>query len=281
MTIICLDQCAISALAKSDRSSEELWRIKETLIEGAEKLDLICPIAAETIVETTGLRSAEERINIYRLHTKLADAGLDGPHLAFKNMWKMIEEETLALARSEPPPSAFELFRWRRIEDDQLASETWRGVLEDKQRMIERVKAHAAMQTNKPTIAFSKKGIALAEQHAAHVFRQVERLIAGQEPDKHDHMGYDLALYLREKGITRSELEKLKQDILYHRWEFIPVVLNRTQLTAQLEADFYRDKTPRNYNVNDEIDIPRLSVGLSSADISRNGQRNGSAVPKR
>jgi len=265
--IICLDQCAISNLAKSKGSSGDLGKIKQTLIEGAERLDLICPIANETIVETTGLKSAEQRIDIYELHTTLADARLGGPHLAFKNMWKMIDEETLALARSEPPPFAFELFQWRRIEDDQLASDTWRGVVEDKQRMLERVKAHAAKQTSKPKIALTKKGFALADEHAAHVCRQVERLMAGQDPDERDHMGFELALYLREKGITRAELEKLKQDIRGRRWESIPVIFNRTQLTAQLEADFYGDKSPRNYNVNDEIDIPRLAVGLWSADM--------------
>jgi hypothetical protein len=80
-------------------------------------------------------------------------------------------------------------------------------------------------------------------------------------------MGYDLALYLQEQRINRPELEKLLEDIRAHRWETIPVIFNRTQITAQLEAGYRREKTPRKYDVNDEFDVPRIAVGLSSADL--------------
>jgi hypothetical protein len=267
MTVICLDQCAISELAKADSADGSIGQLKEMLLQAVRDVRLICPVAKETIVETTGLKSAEQRLKIYELHSRLAGRQVGGPLLAFKDMWKMIDEETLALARSQDPPSAYELFRWRRIDDDKLAAETWRGVIESKERMLKRVQSHALAHPGKPIIELTKKGAALATEHASHVGRQVERLLAGEEPDENDHMGYELALYLRRQRVTRAELEKLKEDIVHHRWETIPVVFNRTQLTARLEADFHQTDKPRRYKVNDEFDIPRLSVGLWSADV--------------
>jgi hypothetical protein len=237
------------------------------LLQAVREIKLICPVANQKIIDTTGIKSAVQRLKIYDLHSRLAGPQVGGPLVAFKNMWKMINEETLALAQSQDPPSAFELFRWRRVDDDRLAAETWRGVVEGKERMLERVRSHKLAHPGKPLIKSAKKDVALATEHAGHVYRQVERLLAGKEPNEDDQMGYELAFYLRRQRIARAELEKLKQDILHHRWEAIPVVFNRTQLMARLETDFYKTDMPRNYKVNDEFDIPRLSVGLCSADV--------------
>lgn len=45
------------------------------------------------------------------------------------------------------------------------------------------------------------------------------------------------------------------------------MIFSHTQITARLEGDFRRDKMPRKYNVNDEFDVSRIAVGLSSADL--------------
>jgi hypothetical protein len=183
-------------------------------------------------------------------------------------MYKLIREETLALARSQPPPPEFELIRWRSAGDDEQAVETWEEVLESKERMKQRVASHSLVLTEeKEIVEKTSQGVVLATEHASHVYRQVKRLLAGEELDANDHMGYELATYLREQEITQSELEKLVQDILYHHWEAIPVIFNRTQITGHLELEYRRRVNPRSYHVNDEFDIPRLSVGLSSADL--------------
>ena len=180
----------------------------------------------------------------------------------------MIDEETVALARSEPPPTAFELIRWRRIDEDQLAKETWEEVTAGKGRMIERIKAHRLQPADgKPVFEKTRKGAVLASEHASHVFRQITRLLEGEPLQESDHMGYNLAVYLKEQHISRPQLEKLREDILHHRWETIPVIFSRTQITAQLEAGYRCEKAPRKYDVNDEFDVPRISVGLSSADL--------------
>ncbi|HEY4257316.1 MAG TPA: hypothetical protein VGM66_08895 [Candidatus Udaeobacter sp.] len=111
----------------------------------------------------------------------------------------MINEETVALARSEPSPSAFERIRWHSIDDDQLAEKTWSTITSGKKRMIERVKAHTLSPAHgKPVFERSPKGAVLAVEHASHVFRQITRLLAGEPLQESDHMGYTLALHLKE-----------------------------------------------------------------------------------
>ena len=265
--IICLDQCAIWGLARSqDSTGNAVRELREKLLRAVDDLQVICPLASETIIETTGLKSADQRMRIHELHSRLADARLGGPIWAFKSMWQMIKEETLALARSESPPSAFEIMSWRRVDDDELAAETWRGVVESKQRMLERVESHPLRPIEgTPTLKVTSDGI--IPEHVSHVFRQIKRLLAGKEIEPKDHMGYELAQYLQQQKVTKAQLEKLVQDILYHRWETIPVIYARTQIVGQLELDFRSEGNPRGYNANDEVDIPRLAVGLSSADV--------------
>jgi hypothetical protein len=268
MIIVCLDQCAISRLARSGGGRDVIDKLRECLLDASKDLRLICPVAAETTVETSGFKSAERRNSIYELHSRLADAHLGGPLWAFKNMYKLIKEETLALARSQAPPREFELIHWRSVDDDKQAAETWSGVLESKERMKQRVESHSlTLAAEKEVVDKTSKGIVLAVEHAGHVYRQLKRLLAAEELDEDDHMGYELAVYLREKRIAPHELEKLIQDILHHRWEAIPVIFNRTQITGQLELECRRSNSPRGYDVNDEFDIPRLAVGLSSADL--------------
>ena len=267
MIKVCLDQCAISALAEAGQDDASLFaELRQTLVQAAEDLKLIAPVAPETIVETTGIRSSNRRLLIHELHTRLADARLGGPVWAFKSMWKMINEETVALARSEAPPSAFELIHWDRVENDQLASKTWSEVAAGKQRMLDRVNAHPLVQVKgDPTLDATSKGVIL--EHAADLYRQVQRLLLGQQLDANDHMAYDLGLYLQQQQVTHTQLEKLVEDILHHRWESIPVIFNRTRFAGQLEMEYRRRHSPRNYNVNDEFDLARLAVGLWSADL--------------
>jgi len=261
---ICLDQCAISDLAKGKALGTA--RLRDKLLQAASDLLLICPVAPETIVETTGISTPNLRMEIHDLHCRLADARLGGPVWAFKSMWKLIEEETLALALSQPPPTAFEMINWKRVDDDQLASQTWSDILKAKEQMVVRVESHEPPKIEGPaTLAITSTGV--VREHASHVFRQIERVLAGESLDTKDHMGYELVEYLQQHGVTKSEFEKLKQDILWHRWEAIPVIFNRTQLAGQLEVDSRSEGNPRKYDVNNELDIPRLAVGLSHADL--------------
>jgi hypothetical protein len=266
MIRVCLDQCAISELARADSEATAIGALRAKLTDAVEKLEVLCPVAPETLVETLGLQPSERRVAIHQLQCDLADARMGGPIWAFKSMWKLFKQETLALARSLPPPSPWEIIQWHSVEQDELAAETWRDVVDAKKRMIERVKSFTFPE-ERWGASFEKVSAGIILEHASHVYRQVARLLAGEELLDEDEMGLEIARYLRENGATRTELEKLIEDIRYHRWEAIPVIYYRTQLMAQLETDSLSKKSSRAYDVNDEIDVPRLAVGLSAADV--------------
>jgi len=191
---------------------------------------------------------------------------MGGPIWAFKSIWKLMNQETLALAQSLPPPSPVEIIRWHSVEGDELAAETWRDVVDTKKRMIERVQSFTFPE-ERWGASFKEVSAGIILEHVSHVYRQVTRLLAGEELREDDHMGLEVARFLQENGVNRTELEKLIQDILHHRWEAIPVIYYRTQLMAQLETDSLSKKSSRAYDVNDEIDVSRLAVGLSAADV--------------
>lgn|GEM_PF-1218055 len=266
MIRVCLDQCAISELARVDSEATAIGTLRAKLTDAVEKLEVLCPVAPETLVETTGLQSSERRMAIHQLHCDLADARMGGPIWAFKSIWKLMNQETLALAQSLPPPSPVEIIRWHSVEGDELAAETWRDVVDTKKRMIERVQSFTFPE-ERWGASFKEVSAGIILEHVSHVYRQVTRLLAGEELREDDHMGLEVARFLQENGVNRTELEKLIQDILHHRWEAIPVIYYRTQLMAQLETDSLSKKSSRAYDVNDEIDVSRLAVGLSAADV--------------
>lgn len=205
-------------------------------------------------------------MRIHELHSHLAGARDGSPLLAFKSMWQMINEETLALAKSDPPPSAFELFYWQRIEDDLIAHKTATELKVAKCQMAERVELHRIARSRQYAMATPKQDLVILEL-VSHVFRQVQRLLRAEALCPKDHMGFGVGQYLVAQGISSLELMKLSEDILHHRWEAIPVIFYRTRLAAQLESELLAVKKSRKYKANDEFDIPRLAVGIASADV--------------
>lgn len=200
---------------------------------------------------------------IYDLQCELADLG--GPLAAFKSIYTMIEEESLALARNLPPPSSFDRIAWHSVEDDQLAAKQWGKFQKEKDLMKKRF----ARFNNPPLengLSFQQARDVIVNEHVSHVVRQVERLERGQGPARRDHMGYALARYLQSQKVNRTELLRLKKAILDRKWEGIPVIWYRSLLAAQREIE-YRSALPRKYDVNDEIDLPRMAVALNAASV--------------
>ncbi len=111
----------------------------------------------------------------------------------------MINEETLALAVSGPPPSAFELFYWQRIEDDLIAHKTAAELKGAKCQMEERVELHR-MANSQYAMSRPKRDLVILE-HASHVYRQIHRLLRAEELCPEDHMGYEVGKYLLAKGL--------------------------------------------------------------------------------
>ncbi len=225
----------------------------------------MCPIPPETILETSGIPSKEDRMKVYRLQCELADVG--GQLAAFKSIHKLINEESLAIARGLRHPSCFEFGAWHSVDDDQLAEQHWKKLVKSKEAMINRFSILCAnIDVSSLNLNDARQGI--LKEHAAHVFRHIERLEKDLHPirEEHTHMGYDLACFLQDQRLSKIELAKLKEAIINRKWEAIPVIWYRGLLAAAREVD-YRSPTPKKYDVNDEIDIPRMAVAMNSATV--------------
>jgi hypothetical protein len=217
------------------------------------------------MVETMGANRAE-RYAIYELQCELADAHRNGAVWTFKRMHQMINEETLALARSLPPPSAFQIGRWHSVDNEQLTRQLHEQLVAAKETMTQRALS-TPLQSIQGDPLFDKIRDGISLDHAGQVYRQVERLLTGAPLEEEDYLGYDLAWYVRNAGVTKRELEKLLEDIQHRRWDAIPIVFIYANLCAQIEVDFRRRGTPKAYNVNDELDVPRMAVGLEAAEM--------------
>ena len=259
---ICLDQCAISKLAVIE---DHLVReFRETLVDGVLAGRLVCPICAETVAESAAC-SLAQRVAIHRLHCTLAGDATGGEVLFFKSMWQLIEEETLAMAQSLSRPIVVRLGPWMGVERDALASQVSQIVKDGKAKMQKPGESYplAPVQGKQKLEYFLKE---ILREHISHVSRQIGLLLEGRNPEPRDHMGYKVAVYLKNAGATVDQLKKLRTDLRYHRWEQIEVVFLRALLCAQLELEA-RNPSPRAYDANDEFDVSRLAVGLYAADL--------------
>lgn len=265
MIIVCLDQCAISNLALNADKNPVLRELRDLLKRGARDMRLICPLAVETILETTGCGLAERRL-IYELQCELAAARLSGLVWTFKSMWRLINEETLALARTLSPPSAFQIGQWLSPDNDHVAKKTWEDIIASKETMTQRAYSIPLQQVEGDPL-FNKIRDGILLDHARHIYRQLERLLNDLSPDSENYLGYGLACHLQKAEITNQELQKLIADVLRRKWEIIPVIFIYAHLSAQVEVEFRRRGSPKVYNPNDEFDVPRMAVGLAASDM--------------
>jgi hypothetical protein len=256
MTTVSLDQNVVSNLVKN--GNDPYWQVlREQLVAGVRAGKLLCPIPKETIFETIPC-SRDVRVKIYGLLQQLSLG------LSFKQFSTIKGEETLALVRPGTPTFPFERIVWHSVEDDELATVKAKEIQDAKAVMWRRMQAFVPSAGQDKLSVKELRGEVIASR-AGSLFRQVERLIAGQQLDPADDLQFGLCRFLSSRGITRPELEHLRQRILAHEWEAIPVVFFSAALGAILDHGRIRG---RKYQVNDEIDICRLAIALWAADVA-------------
>ena len=263
--VIYLDQCAISGLAINGKCCQHKERLRNLLLKAHQDGMIVCPVPHETILETIGISSKQDRMTVYRLQCELADVG--GQLVAFKSIHKLINEESLAIARGLKHPSCFELIAWHSVDDDRLAQQHWNNLVRAKDAMKTRFSILCAdIDACSLNLNDARQGI--VKEHAFHVLRQIERLEKCLHPTREDHMhmGFDLACFLQGQRLSEIELARLKEAIINRKWEAIPVIWYRGLLAAGREVN-YRSPMPKQYDVNDEIDIPRMAVAMNSATV--------------
>jgi hypothetical protein len=263
--VVYLDQCAISEIAINRKACPQYGRLRDLLRKGHQCRQIICPVAKETITETTGIKSSQDRLEVQSLHQELAE--FRGRTIAFKSIADLLNEESLAIARSIAPPSKFCVIRWHNVGNDKLNNIASSKQFEAKQRAVSRV---LSLKSRRPLEIwdFEHARYVLVQERVAQVVGQLDRLAAGLLPSREKKMsfGFDLACYLHRQGLTKEELATLKHSLLNRRWETIPAFLHHNLLCAKIEAQ-YRTETPRVYKANDEIDVARMAVAMPSSAL--------------
>ena len=255
MEIISLDQNAVSNLAKNGH--EPFWRdLREQLVAGVKAGKILCPIPKETIAETIRC-SRDVRIKIRNLQQDLSLG------FSFKPFSVIEGEETLALVRPALSTIPYERIVWHSVEDDAFLQAEAKEIENGLDLMRRRMDAFIpAPGHDKLTVKEIRSGIITSR--AGSFFRQIERLIADQPLDPADDLRLGLCRFLVSRGVTKAELEQLRDKILTHKWEAIRVVFFAAALGAILDHGRIRG---RKYAANDEIDISRVAIALHCSAV--------------
>lgn len=255
MRIISLDQNAISFLAKGN---QPFWReLRESLLAGVKTGKFLCPIPKETIYETIPCSLQNVRIKIRDLYQELSLG------YSFKPFGAIEGEETLKLVRPGIRTCSCERIVWHSVEDDALVQTKAKEIHDTKDFMQRRGDdfVHPSNQNKFMVKEMRSDIIALRRESLK---RQIERLLTGQPLNPTDHLQFALCRFLVSRGVTKVELEQLREKILMREWEAIPAVFFAAALGALLDYDRING---RKYDANDEIDIERIAIALHSADM--------------
>jgi hypothetical protein len=235
--IVYLDQNAIWELAINRKRCPHLERLRHILQKGHHDNLLLCPIPPETILETIGVESKQDRLCVYTLQCELASVA--GQTIAFKAFNKLLEEDSLAMVRGQPRTSRFEPCFWHSVEDE-LFTEQNRPNIEQAKKMWGDGFTRLSSTLESCSLNAENASHGIRSEHAAHLLRQIEKLEKGLSPDRGDdgHLAYDLITYLTYQNVNSEELSRLKNAVINRRWEAIPVVFYRACLAAELEVRY-------------------------------------------
>ena len=253
MRIVSLDQNVISSLVKNDQ--DPFWcDLREQLLAGVKAGKLLCPIPKETIAETIPM-VRDNRIKISDLQQELSLG------FSFKPFGAIEGEETLALVRPGVSTFPYERIVWHSVEDDALAQAKANDIRHGKEFLRRRMDAFV-QSPGRDKLTVKEIRSEIIASRAGSLFRQVERLLAGQPLDAADDLQIQVCRFLRSHGVTKAELEQLREKILTHEWEAIPVVFFAAALGALLDHGRSQRIQPRRYAANDEGDICRIAIAL-------------------
>jgi hypothetical protein len=215
----------------------------------AEKL--LCPIPKETILETVPC-SRDVRIKIRDLQQELSRG------YSFKSFGAIEGAETLALIRAAVDTCPYEPILWHSVENDELARTRTKEMRTIQGLMSRRMQAFITWP-DRTSLTVEEIRCRVIVERAGSLYRQIDRLIAGQPLDSSDDLQLNLCRFLMLRTVGNVELDQLRDKIVTHQWEAIPLVFFAAALAALLDRGRIRG---RKYTVNDEVDISRVSIAL-------------------
>jgi hypothetical protein len=226
-------------------------------MSGVEAGKLICPLPCETVWEST-LLSEDRYKRVRELQTRLSRG------VSFKPFSRLIAEETLALVRPSTNIAPFELRDWDSLRAGLVGHSSRDQFLKFKQGLESQLAA-LPIKLDNQGLPFEKLEKDIHLKETADLFCSLERLESGEPLAPNRAYTADVCKFLVTNRITSEEISKLKELILHHRYEAIPVLFYYNRLLTQFEFDLLRGG--RRQEPNDIDDLTRVATALWASDI--------------
>lgn len=259
--LVSLDQCYLRFLLRPPPNGNGFVRLRKTLSNAVNAKKVFCPAhVQETIYESVVLPESD-RDAIIDLQNELSKG------LCFVPFFDILADSTLKLARPSHRILPLDVGRIAFRQGAELKA------LADEIREAKAAAVARAEQTPYPPSSYREgaglQGIyqALSRERAASMYRIVAAISSTgsiqtgkQEWEGAQHVGE----FLVSQKVTKDECATLKEAVINHDWERIPVYFNHTVLFAKVERDGI--EVGRRFTMNDHPDILRVAVALKYSD---------------
>jgi hypothetical protein len=157
----------------------------------------------------------------------------------------------------------FEVGSWEDVEARWVRGSPER-VLDMKRQIQQHLSSHVVNYDNRglPIDALERHA---RELDSADLFCNLERIEAGQPLCANRWPTASVCQFLMNRRISADEIRRLKDQLLLHRYEAIPIFFYYNRLLAQFEFDLLHGG--RREEVNDGHDLTRAAVALWAADV--------------
>jgi hypothetical protein len=256
VTVISLDQNALPSMEPGGQIRSPWSEIRARLIAAVEAGNAVCPIPPETVIESLPLSPNRHR-RLKDLQDRLSRGACLKPYPL------VLAEEVLALVRPEVTAAPLKPGTWDDVET--------RWVRGPRDRLVN-LKQQIQENMRSQSINYNNRGLSrddiervVHEGESGDLYRNLERMEAGHPLAPNRCYTASVCGFLKLHGITKDEIQKLKEQVLCHRYEVIPVLFYYARLLSQYEFDLLRGG--RRQEVNDIHDLTRAALALWAADI--------------
>jgi hypothetical protein len=234
-----------------------VWsQIKSSLIAGVETGKLVCPIPHETIWESTPLSEQRYR-RVRELQSRLSRG------VFFKSFTRLLSEEVLALVRTGVDITPWEHGCWRDLRAQLIGSVSRDDFMKLKKSVEDQVDALTVDSQNQ-RLRQAELEQFVRKRVVFDLYHNLDRLNAGQALAANCPFTLDVCDFIRSTGVSLAEVLSLKQFVLHHKYEAIPILFYYIRFVAQFEFDLLHGG--RRPEANDATDLTRMAMALWGSD---------------
>jgi hypothetical protein len=250
--IVNLDQNAASGLALQREEDSGWARLYDVLLSGVAAGNIVSPIPYETELETVPC-TLDRRERIEALLLELSHG------LRFKGFWEILEEETIALGREQVDLCPLKMPERSEISPPWMSA-AWVRQLKKVMQLRLDAFTHTDERSDLTVLHIQTE---LTLSRCGDFYRNLENLRNGAPLNPEYNMTAGICDYLVKNHITPEEIVTLRDAVINHKWEAIPVLHYHNMLSAQAEHDYLQGRVA---TANDDIDRDRTAVALFAAD---------------